>query len=78
MRRLPTKLCLGQRARGGAVESQEVRQEPEMLRGVLLPSDVAGASKRDRIRSDVVNSRLPDPRLDLIYRLEASAGDPQE
>jgi hypothetical protein len=43
-----------------------------------LPSDVAGASKRDRIRSDVVNSRLPDPRLDLIYRLEASVGDPQD
>ena len=43
-----------------------------------MPSDVAGASKRDRIRSDVVNSRLPDPRLDLIYRLEASVGDPQD
>jgi hypothetical protein len=25
-----------------------------------------------------VNSHLPDPRLDLIYRLEASVGDPQD
>lgn len=25
-----------------------------------------------------MNSRLPDPRLDLIYRLEASVGDPQD
>jgi hypothetical protein len=25
-----------------------------------------------------VNSRLPDPRLDLLYRLEASIGDPQD
>jgi hypothetical protein len=25
-----------------------------------------------------VNSRLPDPRLNLIYRLEASVGDPQD
>jgi hypothetical protein len=25
-----------------------------------------------------VNSRLPDPNLDLIYRLEASVGEPQE
>jgi hypothetical protein len=25
-----------------------------------------------------VNSRLPDPRLDLVYRLEASVGDPQD
>jgi hypothetical protein len=25
-----------------------------------------------------VNSRLPEPRLDLIYRLEASVGDPQD
>lgn len=24
-----------------------------------------------------MNSRLPDPRLDLIYRLEANVGDPQ-
>jgi hypothetical protein len=26
----------------------------------------------------VVNSRLPDPRLNLIYRLEAAVGDPQD
>jgi hypothetical protein len=26
----------------------------------------------------VVNSRLPDPRLHLIYRLEAAVGDPQD
>ena len=25
-----------------------------------------------------MNSRLPDPRLNLIYRLEASVGDPQD
>ena len=25
-----------------------------------------------------MNSRLPDPRLDLIYRLEATVGDPQD
>jgi hypothetical protein len=25
-----------------------------------------------------VNSRLPDPRLNLIYRLEASVGDPED
>jgi hypothetical protein len=25
-----------------------------------------------------VNSRLPDPRLDLVYRLEATVGDPQD
>lgn len=25
-----------------------------------------------------MNSRLPDPRLDLIYRLEAIVGDPQD
>jgi len=25
-----------------------------------------------------VNSRLPEPRLDLIYRLEATVGDPQD
>ena len=25
-----------------------------------------------------MSSRLPDPRLDLVYRLEASLGDPQE
>jgi hypothetical protein len=39
---------------------------------------VAGASKRDRITGDGVNSRLPDPRLDLIFRLEASVGDHQD
>lgn len=30
------------------------------------------------MRSGVVNSRLPDPHLDLIYRLEASLGEPQD
>ena len=25
-----------------------------------------------------MNSRLPDPRLDLVYRLEATVGDPQD
>ena len=25
-----------------------------------------------------MNGRLPDPRLDLIYRLEATVGDPQD
>ena len=25
-----------------------------------------------------MNSRLPDPRLNLVYRLEASVGDPQD
>jgi len=28
--------------------------------------------------SEVVNSRLPDPRLNLIYRLEATVSDPQD
>ena len=32
--------------------------------GGLIAFRGGGASKRDRIRSDVVNSRLPDPRLE--------------
>jgi hypothetical protein len=28
--------------------------------------------------SEAVKNRLPDPRLNLIYRLEATVGDPQD
>jgi hypothetical protein len=46
--------------------------------------DVAWLQRRsifaatDQTRSEVVNSRLPDPRLNLIYRLEATVGDPHD
>lgn len=42
--------------------------------------DRAQATGDDRAQAtgDAVNGRLPDPRLHLIYRLEASVGDPQD
>ena len=47
------------------------RRAPSSLGPDCLPTWLG-----HRIRSDVMNSRLPDPRLDLIYRSEASVGDP--
>jgi hypothetical protein len=35
-------------------------------------------SDRDQTRAEAVNTRLPDPDLHLIYRLEATVGDPQD